>query len=358
MPAFDPFGQLLQTQMMIDQDKFQRQKYDDMIARQMEQDALVAQDRMMQQNAAGALGGQIQLREDAFNNAGPQLPGAQPEFNLREMITDAIKTGGENPYLAQTLGQQAALYPETTAKTPTYKEREVPLADEYWQKEALQPDQTWVPFGEKYKKRSGTTIHTGDTASKLPEEALRSIKELEPEANTAAGTVRSLGQVVSLLNQHGDDITGWAGGLKRMLAKPLSLIGKTPESFTDAELLKTITSKTAGSMRMEVVGPGPVTEWEQGILQMVSGGKLSAAEGVRRIVEGNIVEQSKKIRRYNNKITGLSNIPGYELTPTVFSPIDVGEMGDLYDPYADNELQDTIKNNPFSGFKVVGVREK
>ena len=109
MPTIDPFGQLLQTQMMIDQDKFQRQKYDDMIARQMEQDALVAQDRMMQQQAQDVIGQTLQRQADVQMNAGPQLPGFQPQPDYRSLIGESIMRGGGNPALMPQLAPYTEL---------------------------------------------------------------------------------------------------------------------------------------------------------------------------------------------------------------------------------------------------------
>jgi len=76
---------------------------------------------------------------------------------------------------------------------------------------------------------------------------------------------------------------------------------------------------------MEVIGPGPVSEYEQKILEQVSGKQISAAEGVKKLLESARENKATYIQNYNDQIEAISSEPGYEKAQRIYKPVVIKE---------------------------------
>jgi hypothetical protein len=174
---------------------------------------------------------------------------------------------------------------------------------------------------------------------------LDALPETEQQMQSEAASIGSLQTAKGLLEKHGDEITGFTGSAKRFLAPYASAIGIDSEELSDAEMFKTITDKTAGSFRMEVVGPGPVSEFEQKILQNVSGGKMSYAKGAAQLLDYFIDTKGKKIEKYNERLGNLAKQEGLEYIPEIYKQVEIPS------PEAFNEPQEVETQEQYDALK-------
>jgi hypothetical protein len=182
-----------------------------------------------------------------------------------------------------------------------------------------------VPVGMKGKPPApavSVTVDNGKRQSEVVNSFLKEVPKLYEETLSNRAGYDRIGRALELVKKGGDSITGMSGQIKSALAPMATAIGMNTESMNDAQILQTILDTNAGSLRMEVVGPGPVSEFEQKILQNVSVKKISAAEGVKQILEGHLKEKRKRIDSFNSRLKSASKVPGYEDTLNLYPTID------------------------------------
>ncbi|MFA7256043.1 MAG: hypothetical protein WC047_00510 [Kiritimatiellales bacterium] len=123
-------------------------------------------------------------------------------------------------------------------------------------------------------------------------------------------SISRIDQALEIVKKGGDSVTGLSGAVKSAVAPYATAIGMNTAAMNDSQILQTLLDANAGSLRMEVVGPGPVSNYEQGILQRVSGRKMSAAEGVKKVLEYHRGNKEEKIKSFNNQLDRASKLPG------------------------------------------------
>ena len=165
-----------------------------------------------------------------------------------------------------------------------------------------------------------TTIITG-RESELGKKFIDNIPKMKENAFTSASALSRINQVNSILDKEGDNVIGLSGAIKRALAPYAAAVGMSTDSMTNAQILNSLLSSNAGSLRMEVVGPGPVSNYEQQILQDVSGKKMSTEAGIRAILKHNAKSHERNIDTYNESVYNLSTIPGFEAAPKLYAPV-------------------------------------
>lgn len=170
------------------------------------------------------------------------------------------------------------------------------------------------------------------------------LPKMEEEAKGAYSHLATIDQALDIVKKRGNDVAGWSGKLRRVLAPAASFVGLDIGSLNDAQILENLLSKEAGSLRMEVIGPGPVSEYEQKVLHKVSGKEMSAAEGIQRILEANRRGKVDMIESWNNKITGFQK--NEKLGPYIKG---------VYEPIDYKKVAEEMSNLPPlpPGFKVV-----
>jgi hypothetical protein len=88
---------------------------------------------------------------------------------------------------------------------------------------------------------------------------------------------------------------GRLGQIKAWLAPSLEVAGIKSQGLSDAQLYQILARTLGGSMRMEIIGPGQVSDYENRLMAAISGGGGTATEAAkellqyyRGIAEGNI----------------------------------------------------------------------
>jgi len=160
----------------------------------------------------------------------------------------------------------------------------------------------------------------------LVKKGLDILPDVKKEALASRQAIDRIDQALGILEKHGGDVVGLPGTVRRWLAPFAKTVGMDVEKATDAEILHSLLTAGAGSLRSQVVGPGPVSNYEQQILQSVSGGRMSYAEGVKEILKYHRGMHAGKIDEYNEQVEAISSIPGYEKTKQVFRPIQYKPM--------------------------------
>lgn len=138
----------------------------------------------------------------------------------------------------------------------------------------------------------------------LAREAVKDIPKLRREARTAEKAIPRLNQMTALLDR------GAAGGLK---GNALALIGGIfdVQATSEAELFKKLASAGAGQMRASVIGPGQVSNYEQSLLQSVSGGGNGARTAIKQLLLYYKQEANKTISDYNDALDSAETVaPG------------------------------------------------
>ncbi len=154
-------------------------------------------------------------------------------------------------------------------------------------------------------------------------QAFGEFKDAFPQARTSRQAVLRIDRALDILDKHGNKVTGLSGATRRALAPFATAAGIKIGGMNEAQILQSLLQEGAGSLRMAVIGSGPVSNYEQGILQAVSGGGMSAAEGVRRILGYHRESHVNNIEMYNNRVRVLSQQPGYGLTDQLYPAIDM-----------------------------------
>lgn len=146
------------------------------------------------------------------------------------------------------------------------------------------------------------------------------LPKLRQEAADARTAMKRLDNALDIVDEHGDSVVGWSGVLKRALSGPAAMAGIKIEGMDEAQILSSLLSEAAGSLRLAVVGPGPVSEYEQKILQDVSAKRISTAEGVRRILSHHRDQHLQKINSYNDTTARLSEASPKYKNAQIFYP--------------------------------------
>jgi hypothetical protein len=181
------------------------------------------------------------------------------------------------------------------------------------------------------QKRAGATNVTtnvgGDGVGdqELAKSLLTNAPKLQETAQQAVKSAARIDRTIDLLDKHGDDITGISGAIKRGLAPYATAMGLNIGQMDDAQILNALLTEGQGSMRLAVIGPGPVSEYEQKILEQVSGKKIAAAEGIKMLLEHRQNQLYSDIDNYNNNTDALSKF--YEKTEIAYPKIKYNKRG-------------------------------
>lgn len=145
-------------------------------------------------------------------------------------------------------------------------------------------------------------VNVGDKTDQLvAREAVKELPKLRRDANTAVGAKSRIGQMLPMIEN------GVAGGLKGNILSRVSSIFDTPAT-SEADLFKKMATAGAGSMRMSVVGPGPVSNYENQLMQSISGGGNGARSAIVKLLKFYQSEADRTINDYNDAIETASTV--------------------------------------------------
>ncbi len=141
----------------------------------------------------------------------------------------------------------------------------------------------------------------------------RGLPERQKEARVAVNGNRIVDRVLDLINS--GDVTGTKGQLRAFAAGFADLFDVSQESLTklnNAQLFQRLGRLVTGSKRLEIIGPGPVSDFEQGIIERLAGGGRTAQLAARELFEFYRSLNDEKIELFN-----LSIDNGSKLNPNI-----------------------------------------
>jgi hypothetical protein len=142
------------------------------------------------------------------------------------------------------------------------------------------------------------------------------IPKLKAEAITQGQNVSRINKALQLIET---GVTGKGGQLKAWMAPYAEAVGVPTPNMNDAQLFQMLTRVIIGPMRLDIVGPGPVSEWEQQLMQKISGGGGATKDAARELLSYYKKQASAKVTNYNDTLGGLVDI--YPKAGSIYKPI-------------------------------------
>ena len=167
----------------------------------------------------------------------------------------------------------------------------------------------------------GTIVNvgTGKADALVIGSLIKEMPKLRSEAVEAETNLERIDKMNSLLDK---GLGGKVGQVKAWLAPYAEGMGIKIESLSEAQTYELLAKTLGGSMRIAVIGPGPVSEYEQELLQQVNAGGNAATGAARELLSFYRKGAMNKVRSYNDSIEALmTDAPA---TARIYKRIEVG----------------------------------
>jgi hypothetical protein len=157
------------------------------------------------------------------------------------------------------------------------------------------------PYYEPKGITPGASAKEGKPDPVVVREAVKDLPKLRKEANMASASQARLDQMIKLYDK------GSAGGLKGNILQSISGVFDV-SATSEAELFKKLASAGAGQLRSTVIGPGQVSNYEQKLLQSVSGGGSGARTAIRELLLFYKQEADRTIGNYDEAVDAAASL--------------------------------------------------
>lgn len=142
--------------------------------------------------------------------------------------------------------------------------------------------------------------------------------------------------------------TGIEGKLKSDLAPLAQMFGANWQTMDDAAKVQILGRTTIGKMRLDLIGPGPVSEYEQKILSQLSGGGTTPLAATKELMAYYRKLGQAKIDAYHSTIKSASKIdPKFS---EIYSRIEEEPKSAPAAGGASNEVERTTKDGQIAIF--------
>jgi len=152
-------------------------------------------------------------------------------------------------------------------------------------------------------------------------QASAGIKNLEEGRKIARDARRAIDNYDNMLKLVAQGAAGPEANLKAKAAPYFKILGIEMKGASKAQEFQAKALALAGSMRMDVVGPGPVTNFEQEILQKAAGAGWTLAQTAQALIEEYKRQADIKIRTYNEDVDNF--YASYPNQPRLFKPLEM-----------------------------------
>ena len=153
----------------------------------------------------------------------------------------------------------------------------------------------------------------------------KTLTELPKLKKAAIEGQNSLKQTKRALELIEKGVTGKGGQLKAFLAPYAEMIGMPNDNLNDAQAFQLFARAIIGPMRLEMLGPGPVSEWEQQLMQKLSGGGGAAKPAAKELIGYYRQLAQGKVDNYNQTLEGITQIA--PVIGKVYQPIKTETVG-------------------------------
>ena len=134
---------------------------------------------------------------------------------------------------------------------------------------------------------------------------LTELPKLKKAAIEGQNTLKQTKRALELIEK---GVTGKGGQLKAFLAPYAEMIGMPNDNMNDAQAFQLFARAIIGPMRLEMIGPGPVSEWEQQLMQKLSGGGGAAKPAAKELIGYYRQLAQGKVDNYNQTLEGITQI--------------------------------------------------
>jgi hypothetical protein len=155
---------------------------------------------------------------------------------------------------------------------------------------------------ERVKKEKETPTNDSRFDRTIFTQSFRELPKLKAEATTQNNNIERINTAIDLV---GKGVTGKGGQVKSFLAPYAEMIGVDSQNLNDAQKFELLTRVIIGPMRLDIVGPGPVSEWEQKLMQKMSGSGGAVAPAALELLNAYKKQAQSKVDTYNTTLDGL-----------------------------------------------------
>lgn len=228
------------------------------------------------------------------------------ELPPRLVQGDTTQKVGLLPYLnSQDIAQQ-----KIDSKT-TKQESDILNAPQVRFNDSTKRNEVWY-YDKSGKPKEFIRVATSADLKEKPEKdiddalvkkTIQEMPKLKKEAIAQSANIGSIDNALNILKT--SDVSGKAGQLKAWLAPYAEAFGMDTKGMNDAQTYQLLTRVLVGPMRLDIIGPGPVSEWEQKLMQQVSGGGGAGKEAAFTLLNYYRKLAETKINNYNETLDGL-----------------------------------------------------
>lgn len=249
-------------------------------------------------------------RED-FNN--PQIARSYPKIAREIQDEKKLQSNIETLTLKSKMlaSQSKMMKNETDAKTFARLMTSNDPEDRAFAKEML-----------KFKFRQGD-IQTGAILFRGLVEEAPTAREGAMKANR---TIDNINTMIELIDS-GTGVTGFGGKMKAKIAGLVDTFGdeeddaKLREATSNAELFRLLGRLVTGGMRLELLGSGSTSDFEQELMTLMSAGGSTSEKAARRLLNAYLGIAQEKIKAYNGIAETMGSIDNralkaYPIIPT------------------------------------------
>ena len=148
---------------------------------------------------------------------------------------------------------------------------------------------------------------------------IRTLPKLKEEAVSASGNLQRIDEMTALLDK---GLGGKLGQAKAWLAPWAEAAGMDVKGMSEAQTYELLAQTLGGSMRMAIVGPGQVSNFEQQMLQRVNAGGRAATPAARELLKYYRDIAARKVADYNDSVDSVADVS--PATAKLYKRINVG----------------------------------
>jgi hypothetical protein len=150
---------------------------------------------------------------------------------------------------------------------------------------------------------------------------MEDLPKMETAAKSASSSYSSINKALGLIK---NGVTGKVGQAKAILAQYQDFFpGENFDNLDDAQTFQLLTRAITGPMRLDLIGPGQVSEFEQKLIQQLSGGGGASKKAADTLLNYYKGLAKSRVDSYNQRLYGT-----YKLNPIIkdlFKPIELKE---------------------------------
>lgn len=185
----------------------------------------------------------------------------------------------------------------------------------------------------------------------LVTKTLTEMPKLKKAAMDGQNGLNQIDRALSLVEK---GVTGKGGQLKAFLAPYAEMIGIPNDNMNDAQAFQLFARAIIGPMRLDMIGPGPVSEWEQKLMQQLSGGGGAAKPAAIELLSYYKTLGRNKVDNYNQTLEGI-----VQIAPNigkVYRSIDIAPKQSLTTPPPPNVAYNV--GDSYQGKKIKGINRE